>query len=488
MAEDDFTLDDDPLEQLDLVGEVAELAGPTDSKPERLNHQEEEQKAFMTALLAGQTTEADVDELIRRNFSTESFLPTIKPKIDFVLKHYREHRCMPRTAALLKHFPAFTTECLLPPNRQSDLLEQDVPLHALYREVSDGALLSQITDAHAKVAEAYHSSDIDVDGIWGVYEEQYRAIARVRAASRRQAKTLTDALSDVKVDFELAKVGRTWGIPIPFPFLHTTLRGFQKAELTTIVGRSGVGKTWFALMCVVAALVGDPFFFTSAESLGIKRPEDWRKQCLENMRKVLLVSLEMPIPQIARRLASLLMKLPYPQIRAGRFNIESDEARFYKKLEMLQDPKQGLGENCLITTATTVDEVAADADAFGADLVVVDGFYLMAGAGEKRWERVQDNMQHMRVHSLTSQRHYLLISQLARKDEQLAFSQSIEQDSSTVVVLNQSPAERNRKTVRLGTRKVRDGTVGEEYYYSMDVDQSRYVQEGPVGSEFDEDT
>lgn len=480
--------DDDTTFELDTSGTGEEVTEEIVGGPSRQITYDVDQREFMTRLLCGKTDAADVDELYRQGFSPEIFDDTIRPKLEWVLGHYRKHRSVPDSRRMLSQFPGFAETCLVGTDEQAKLLDNPPKLTSIYASVKDGFMLRMVRLHLESAADKWDSPDVSADDLIQAINEQRRELVGFIAKGENQAVTLADAVPLVRQQYEEAKAGRAWGIPIPFPFLHQTLRGFQLGEVTTIVGRTGIGKTWAALMCACVALLGNPYLFTAAKKLGIKLPDNWDEVRRGNRRRVLLVSLEMPIQQIATRMAALLTKLSYPDIRRGRFRVDSQESAFFERLSQIEKSSWKVGENCLIIRATTPDEVAAFADFFRADLVIVDGFYLMAGRGDKRWERVQDNMAQMRVHSLMSDRHYLLVSQLAQKEDRLAFSQSIEQDSSTVIVLNQTPAEHNMRKLRISTKKVRDGTVGQEFFYSWDIDNARYEQEGERSQMFGEDT
>lgn len=447
-----------------------------------------DQRLFMTKLVMHKTGPNDIDELIRRGFNASSFSKAIKPKLEYVLNYYRDHKVIPNSRMLTKQFPGFAKDCLLTTQDQAVLVEQDMPLHALYHEVAESNFLLMAKVAIEQLFELWQDPNTPVEKYWETMDRYHRELAHVRSTGRSEAMTFAEATHILEREFDEAMTGRNWAIPIPFPFLYEALRGFQPAEVTTIVGRTGVGKTWAALMCAVVAVLGNPFHFTPASKVGFTdHPLDkqWR---FNNRKRVLVVSLEMPIPQIARRLFALLSKLAYPEIRKGKFADPANEKLFRERIQQVRKSEWEIGENCLLIRATSPDAIAAYADSFQADLVIVDGFYLMGGTGEKRWERVQDNMAQMRVHSLMSGRHYVLVSQLAQKEEKLAFSQSIEQDSSNIIVLKQTEGERNSEKLRIGTRKVRDGTVGQEFYYTWSVVTPRFEQEGEASIFHDEDT
>lgn len=491
---DDITFADDNLSNVgddelsSTDDESIEIDEDSHAVPERVVDPIEDQRVFLTKLILGGVEPSAVDELIRRNFSADTFDPKIKPKVNYILKRFRLHRTIPPVRALLKHFPTFVEDCLVPPHEQGAIIANPTPLHALYDEVFHSSLLVRMRAGVNHFSDAWRDSNMTVPKLWDLYTADYRELAMLQTLNTRQSKTLAEAVDDVRTDFYDARRGNSWGIPVPFPFLHEAMRGFQPGEITTVVGKPGVGKTWFALMCAVSAITGDPYFFTPASSVGVRLPANWSETALKNAKRVLLVSLEMPILQIARRLTALITKLPYPQIRAGKFTVDSYEAEFMRKLDMIQDSKYHVGSNCLITTASTVDQVASDADSFGADLVIIDGFYLMAGTGDKRWERVQGNTRDIRVHALVSLCHTVLISQLDAKEDRLAFSQSIEQDSSNVVVLHQTPVQRNKRTMDIESRKIRDGAVGDRYQFTWDIPQCRFSQLHQVEQTYSSDT
>jgi replicative DNA helicase len=459
MALEDYTPADDSLE----------------STAVRAINRDSREREFMTRLVCHQPKHKEIDDLIRNGVKFESFSEPNEKILRWVLDQYATSRTIPTADQLQAHFPTLQDVALLPPDAP---VQENCTLIGLHANVVDAHYLVSLRKHVETIANEW-SSDISITELKQVVEKGHRELNKILAVTSSTAKTLAESVDDVYKDFNDSKLGVNWGIQLPFPFLNETLRGLQPAQLMTVVARPGVGKTWFLLMCACSAITGNPWLFTPSERRGIILTDDDYKKFSNARRRVVFVSMEMPIVDISKRAIALLTKLKYPEIRTGVFVDPADETKFVKKLDALKAPRS-IGENLLLVTAQTPDQVAAYADQFNADMVIVDGFYLMGGSGEKRWERVQDNLQQMRNDSLSSLRPYVLASQLAQKEDRMAFSQSVEQDSSIIIQLHQNLQDRNLGQIRMQTRKVREGVSDLQYYYKWDVGTMTFTEEGQV--------
>jgi hypothetical protein len=199
----------------------------------------------------------------------------------------------------------------------------------------------------------------------------------------------------------------------------------------------------------------------------------------------------MPVLDISRRLASLYTRVSFNRLRSGKISPE-ERAAYNKGIDLLTVPNDYgvvVGDNIRIVgpdTAGTPEQIRAQADDFGASLVVIDGFYYMQGPGEKRWERVEANMQQMRLHTLLTDRHYMLATQFKQgsknihtsSTDDIAFSMSIGQDSNNIIGLFQPPALRKAKQIDITSMKVRDGTPGNPYRFNWDYHEMKFDQIG----------
>lgn len=472
---DDIPLDDlvgDTLDDLDLTASLDNL--PADV---RAFDYQRDQRRFVSRLVSAAGA-GELPGLLRAGFNATIFDGPIRQRVEFLLARFRTLHALPSPEAILKQYADFADVCLLPESELAAVGAASTTLVQLYDEVRYDAFLTELTRLHEQQTSWFNDRTLPVDGIWQRMQEKIRTLGLIMGASKQNALTFGAALDGVVEQVRTAATEADWGIQVPFPFLNDILRGYQPGELTTIVAKTGVGKTWAALMSAASAITGNPFLFTAADA--VRKPPRTPEENRRDRKRVLLVSLEMPVLQLARRLSALLTKLGYGEIRSGKFLDAARERKFFEDVGRAQAL---FGDSMLIAQVFTADEIAAYADMVGADLVIVDGFYLMGGSGEKRWERVQDNAQAMRLHSLSSGRHYLLTSQMARGRDELAFSQSIEQDSSTIVELHAPSTLRQVRKVVFKVRKARDGELGKEFLYSWDYTNMRVHEEGPYLSQ-----
>lgn len=446
-----------------------------DSTPIRAVHKDARQREFMTRLMSGLPSSKEIDSLLRVGVKYLSFTESVATSLKWIMERYAESRSIPTVDHLQTQFPAFADTALA--------LDKNSPiptstLSRLHQNVVDAHYLESLQRHVEKVAVRF-SEDVSVADLKMEVEAGYRKLTKITASISSTTKTLSESVDEVLKDFNDSKLGLNWGIPLPFPFLNETLRGLQPAQVMTVLAKPGVGKTWALLQCAATASTGNPWLFTPPERYGKILTKDDHLKFRAARRRVLFISMEMPILDISKRLIALLTKLKYPEIRAGSFGNPADEQTFLNRLNKLKEPKS-IGENILMATAQTPDQVAALADEFNADLVIIDGFYLMGGAGEKRWERVQDNSEQIRMHSLTSLRPYILASQLDNKEDRASFSQSIAQDSSIIIKLNQNLQDKNLGQIKIENSKAREGASGLQYYYKWDIGSMTFSEEGQV--------
>ena len=155
------------------------------------------------------------------------------------------------------------------------------------------------------------------------------------------------------------------GIPLPWPSFNKVTRGVHPGELWFIVARMKIGKTWSQIA-----------FAT----------EFWKQGY-----KVLLVSMEMPIMKISRRLDSMFAEVPYGDFQGGNLSTEL-EMKYAETLKVVKDNKDtpfwitGRGR------VETTQDIEMLIEELKPDIVLVDGMYFLSvpgmAAGAKKFERV----------------------------------------------------------------------------------------------------
>lgn len=199
------------------------------------------------------------------------------------------------------------------------------------------------------------------------------------AASVRKTGTIRDEVFDLAAlgdkvlsshDRNQRAVGIT-GIPFGLPYLDAISGGAQAGDTVAIVGRPGVGKSYLALFM---AMVG-------AWSAGFDP---------------MVVTLEMPPIQCARRLIALRTNVNATRIRIGRLS-------YYGRQKVVADighlkGMSGGGRHFHImagSLSSTVEDLALRIRDIKPAILFVDGAYLLrtkvkTGA---RWERVSETAE-----------------------------------------------------------------------------------------------
>lgn len=439
---------------------------------------DEMQRAMLTQLV--ESTPDELATFFRRPFDSTCFSVARKPIVDWMLSQYNTTRRMPGPTEIDMQFPAASTTCLVPFGDRDEYERTKSTLAQAAKRLRDAHFMASVVAHLNQMAERYNDTTTNVDDLWNLMQSDMTELSALRSEERDESSTLADAIPAILEDLEMAQAGRRWGIPLPMPFFYHATMGGQPGDVTIILGRPGIGKTFLALMCLVTAITGNPYFFTPIERAASPFTKEQLDELTRGWRtRTLITSMEMPIEALRRRIAALITKIAYPQIRSGRFAAGNEE-KFRETLQRLMQPNE-IGELAWIAGGlNTPADLFASANAFDAKLVIVDGFYLMGGAGEKRWEIVQANLALIRRHARDTGRHFILVSQIDSNSDRIAFSQAIEQDASNILSLYQTAQEKGNETIRMLSKKVRDGTGGEEYLFNWSVTNARFNQERPA--------
>lgn len=437
---------------------------------------------FLTKLIR-EGDSGSVMQLIKEGFNPELFASPFKEAIDYILKYRHKYKQLPTEEELVREFQSVSSELFF---------AQKTPkaaIGAIYDEIIKNSIRVDIIKYSEDLSEEFNKGT-------GIPLVEYvakasRDLSSKYAKSRGRVSSLADIVPLLREDYEKVISGQADGVPIPFHFIQEDMHGWQPAQITTVLAKTGVGKTWFLMLCAAAAAAGDPHLFHRPEDVPAFTAE--RKSRLAS--RAVIVSCEMPAIDIARRIASLITGTSFNRLRAGKLSHEEHELYVRRLDNLIYSDKDktvlGIGHNIRIVgpeVASSPEQILAQADDFDANIVLIDGFYYMGGQGEKRWEKVEGNMQQMRIHTLMSNRHYILASQFRRDSRALqtsttddaAFSVSIAQDSNNMIGLYQPKALKQSKQLDMSMLKQRDGSIGIPYRYRWDLYDMYFEQIGPV--------
>lgn len=443
-------------------------------------NQEQAAADFISKLVVSDKTA--VAKLMQSGLSADIFQKPYDEIITFCLEYNSKYGAVPSILTLMERFGSDVDSL-----SASDV---NVPLAALYDTVLNEGVRAALVDFSTELDAKYKDLKNDGDTLLECVGEGLRDMNAKFSRARGVVSTFSEMIPSLKKEYENRVNGLAAGIPIPFLFIQEELNGWQKSELTSIAGKTGIGKTWFLILSAAAAAAGDPYMFY--------RPKDkspyTAQQKLDSQARVLLVSYEMDVNALARRLACVLTNTSYRKVKAGKLT-EAEKNIYFDKLDSFAlasgENQFSIGSNLKILgpgTCDSPDQIYAQAEDYGADLVCVDGFYYMEGPGDERWKTVQNNLKEMRLHTLKSSRHYLITTQLSKEAtslkattvDALSFSQSIAQDSNNVILLHQLEQMKQAKQVNVKLGKLRDGEANCPFRYDWDFNLMLF---GELGEE-----
>lgn len=153
------------------------------------------------------------------------------------------------------------------------------------------------------------------------------------------------------------------GIPYPWAPLNDATRGMQKGEYIVVYGPPKNMKTWVA------------------NEMGLVHPfEQANARCL-------MISCEMPIPQMFRRTFARLARVDYGELTSSRLRPE-DRARFEQTCLTVQAEMQEANSSTKryrniriikpsVRTGSGISSIRAAIEEFDPDIVFIDGVYLL---------------------------------------------------------------------------------------------------------------
>lgn len=188
---------------------------------------------------------------------------------------------------------------------------------------------------------------------------------------------LVDAIPAFIENYEkLAQGGGVIGLPFPFEPMNRT-GGLQPGTLNIIYAPSKNGKTWIGLE------IGAVYPFEVANA------------------RCLVISNEMPIHQIWRRILARICRLDYGDVTGGSIPLDARDTSFdmltQLQIDQMETMRKSMGKGgyrdirvCkpAISEGGGVNAIRNEIERFEPDIVLVDGLYLM---GDDRQGGKRDN-------------------------------------------------------------------------------------------------
>ncbi len=276
------------------------------------------------------------------------------------------------------------------------------------------------------------------------------------------AKTVNKSL----VALEERVIGKNPGIDTPLPALTTNTGGWQPSDLVILAARPSMGKTAFALACVMSAV--------------------------KEGKSVIMFSLEMARERIMDRLIVGLSGVDATRYKLGKID-EAERQRVYDAAESLK------GMNIIINDRGSIGLTEIEAFATArkkegrCDMVIVDYIQLMKTRQDKNKTRdgeLSEISRGLKLMARDLSVPVIVLSQLNRQVEQrsskrpmlsdLRESGAIEQDADIVLMLYRAAYYGEREVTVDGRNypsdgigeiiiaKHRNGSVGTEFFAHND--------------------
>lgn len=179
--------------------------------------------------------------------------------------------------------------------------------------------------------------------------------------------------------------GGLLGFSSPWPSRDKQSLGLQPGEVTVLLAKRKSGKTWLLLKWV-------EHIWTARDKAG--KPELGPGEC------ILIVSMEMPVWQVLRRLFAIHQKLDYEKFRSGQLD-PSEEKRFVDWCEEMKRPDPNRSEIIVVASdrVRTVDDIVGMVAQYRPKAVFIDSFYILdvKNARMQMWERMIYNIKSIKL-------------------------------------------------------------------------------------------
>jgi hypothetical protein len=180
-----------------------------------------------------------------------------------------------------------------------------------------------------------------------------------------------------------SREGGLLGFSSPWPSRDKASLGLQGGEVTVLLAKRKTGKTWLLLKWL-------EHIWTSVRD---GKPELGPGEC------VLVVSMEMPVWQVLRRLFAIHKRLDYEKFRAGNLD-EAEEERFLTWCDEMEKPDPTRSEVIVVSSdrCRNVDDIVGLVAQYRPKAVFIDSFYILDAPGRMQmWERMIHNIKAIKL-------------------------------------------------------------------------------------------
>lgn len=382
---------------------------------------------IITAILETGDMKSAINKKITGNF----FLTSAKPIWEFIRQHYREYKKVPSLEVVTRKFPDFKT------------VKTNEPVEYFIKELQDRQRYNLILTGMRKISRGLSEKDS---------EKAMKELTRLVSKINTEVQIHRDSNWNEDVEERIERMAHKMkhmgvdGVSYGVEAMDIATGGMHPAELITVLGKPGTGKTYFELAVLARG------FMLEGED-------------------VLFISREMEGWQIEQRMDSIMLGIPADKIRRGLFTTEEFEDykqrlydlknQPYGRLIVSADDEKGFG---LTAIQAKIEEHLPN-----GGLVIIDGSYLLdddeGNHRQSNWEKITNITRGLKRLARRTQCTIAQSSQLGRGQKRgakvdldnISFSSSFEQDSDVIWSLYQSDEMKAVGKMGVEGSKVREG-------------------------------
>ncbi|MMZ46500.1 Replicative DNA helicase [compost metagenome] len=391
-----------------------------------------------TALIKKLIETGDYATVTDKQISDRYFNGVNKRAFKFIREHVTNYGKVPDRKTFKKHFPSYPMPEEIPDEKIQYFCDQ------VREKKKHNLIVDSLEDAAADIEDLKSEE---------AYIKLKRLILKVENEVILSDKVVVNRDTKKRLeDYEKrAKSGGMTGIPYGIDRLDYATKGANKGELTTILGYTGTGKSWFEIICAV---------YQAKQGY-----------------KVLFFTTEMSTKMVARRVDAVWAVLNYTRFRDGRLHKEE----YQRYVEYLEAREREEEETIIIEQATGgVSQIAAKIDQYDPDMVYVDGAYLLAD--EESEEDDWRSLVHIwrGLHRIVLQKDIPMCVSTQSKEKKISlsaisFAKAIAADCDVIIGLEQDEQMREDKEMRVSFHKMREGAVPSPFIMNWDFDKMDYT-------------
>lgn len=272
-------------------------------------------------------------------------------------------------------------------------------------------------------------------------------------------------LPALKARFLRRKAGER-GIQTPWPIVNDLTFGLYPEQVWLIVARSGVGKTWAAVLYAYTAWLAG--------------------------KRVLFATTEMSQEDITARFIALHLKLPFHDFQAGRLS-DVQERVFFESCETLleDDRLKIIGGDFDFKP----ESYEAGIERARPDLSVLDGAYLLKMPGKSRTDAAAEAANEIKRIGKRQKVAQILTSQFNREakaddpksgaQEKVALTDAAVWNSTVILALAQTKDMRQDGIMQARVLKNREGPLGDPFFCNWRFQSMDFSQQQAPGQDTD---